>query len=96
MTRIIRSSTRDAGREFPWFVAKDSYGSPEHPSFDPIRQVHQTLWDTGVALEGPDTDTLTGDMRDFEGKGIHLSPKGLKKHGEMWAERVSEYLDKVL
>ena len=96
MTRIIRSSTRDAGWEFPWFVAKVSYGSPEHPSFDPIRQVHQTLWDTGVALEGPDTDTLTGDMRDFEGKGIHLSPKGLKKHGEMWAERVSEYLDKVL
>jgi hypothetical protein len=38
------------------------------------------------------TDTLTGDTR----AGIHFSAKGLKRHGEMWAEKVGGYLDKVL
>jgi hypothetical protein len=47
-------------------------------------------------MQGPDTDTLTGDNRDMDGKGIHFSPKGLKAHGEMWAEKVSAYLDQVL
>ncbi len=47
-------------------------------------------------LQGPDTDTLTGDHRDFEGQGIHLSPKGLKVHGQMWAKHVGEYLTEAL
>ena len=45
-----------------------------------------------MAFEGPDTDTLTGDYRDYNGTGIHFSPKGLKKHGEMWAEFLIPYI----
>ena len=40
--------------------------------------------------------TLTGDYRDFGGQGIHFSPKGLHAHGQMWADKVSVYLDRVL
>jgi hypothetical protein len=50
------------------------------------------LWNLGIAEQGPDTDMLTGDMRDFDGTGIHLSPKGLKAHGEMWADILGAWI----
>ncbi|MBP5738441.1 MAG: hypothetical protein J6X38_05100 [Abditibacteriota bacterium] len=96
MKRMIDASRDLAGWYVPWFVAKVSYCNPDYPELPGIRGVHQKLWDTGVALPGPDTDTLRGDMRDNDGQGIHFSPKGLKAHGEMWADAVSRYLDKVL
>jgi hypothetical protein len=96
LTNTIVASKLYAGWEFPWFVAQVSYIDPAHPSFDTTRKAQKALWDKGIALQGPDSDTLTGDSRDHEGKGIHLSPKGLKAHGEMWAECVAAYLDKVL
>ncbi|MBP5273485.1 MAG: hypothetical protein ILO36_00920, partial [Abditibacteriota bacterium] len=37
MTAIIWSSNYDAGWQFPWFVAKVSYRTPEEPSFPLIR-----------------------------------------------------------
>ncbi len=96
MKRMIDTSRDLAGWYVPWFVAKVSYCNPDCPEIPGIRGVHQKLWDTGVALPGPDTDTLRGDMRDMGGKGIHFSPKGLKAHGEMWAECVGKYLDEIL
>jgi hypothetical protein len=96
LTIVIKESKRQAGWEFPWFVAKVSYHNPDKPKHENMRDAHQRIWDLGLALPGPDTDTLTGDNRDHEGKGIHFSPKGLKAHGEMWADKVGEYLDKVL
>jgi hypothetical protein len=38
-----------------------------------IRRAQASIWQAGIALEGPDTDTLTGDMRDNNGTGVHLS-----------------------
>ncbi|MCL5103313.1 MAG: sialate O-acetylesterase [Armatimonadetes bacterium] len=96
MTTTITRSNFDAGWQFPWFVAWVSYHNVDHPSWPLVRAAQKQLWDTGVALQGPDTDTLTGDTRDFGGAGIHFSPKGLKAHGEMWAEKVGAYLDGVL
>lgn len=93
---IIRASQYEAGWEFPWFLAQVSYLNPGAPADDEIRAVQKRLWDEGLAWPGPDTDTLTGDYRDREGKGIHLSPKGLKAHGEMWAEKVAAYLNPIL
>ncbi|MBO4548880.1 MAG: hypothetical protein J5758_06660, partial [Abditibacteriota bacterium] len=92
MTAIIRSSNYDAGWRFPWFVAKVSYRTPEEPSFPLIRAAHQQLWDRGVALEGPDTDVLGPDYRDYDGRGIHMSPKGLRAHAALWAEKVIPYV----
>jgi hypothetical protein len=93
---VIKESKRQAGWEFPWLVAQVSYHNPDKPKHDNMRAAHQKIWDLGLALAGPDTDTLTGDNRDLDGKGIHFSPKGLKAHGEMWAEKVGAYLDKTL
>jgi hypothetical protein len=96
LTEIIEASKREAGWEFPWFVAQVSYHNAEKSKDDAIRAAHQKIWDTGTAMPGPDTDTLAGDNRDFGGKGIHFSPKGLRAHGEMWAEKVGTYVDKAL
>ncbi len=93
---VIIASRAKAGWEFPWFVAKASYLNTDYLRFDSVRDAQQRLWNDSIALAGPDTDTLTGDHRDLDGKGVHFSPKGLKAHGEMWAECVSAYLDEVL
>ena len=58
-----------------------------------MRRAQRKLCDEGIALLGPDTDLLTGDHRDMEGKGIHFSPKGLKAHGRLWAEKVLPYVE---
>lgn len=92
LSTTIKATHAVAGWYFPWFVAQVSYNNPKAPSFDSTRNAQKRLWNEGIALEGPDTDTLVGEDRD----GIHLSVKGLKKHGEMWTEKIGVYLDKVL
>jgi serine/threonine protein kinase len=96
LTNVIEASKKEAGWDFPWFVAQVSYQAPDRSSFPSTRDAQKDLWDKGVALEGPDSDALTGDNRDQGGKGIHFSGKGLRAHGKLWAEKVSAYLDKTL
>src|SRR6218665_124471 len=96
MENIISNFRKDAAWDMPWFVA--------HASFCPGKEVvdansrggQKILWDQGIALEGPDTDKMLGDLRDLEGQGIHFSRKGLKAHGEAWAEKVGSWLEKQL
>lgn len=92
LSTTIAASYAAAGWKFPWFVAQVSYTNPKEPTHSSTRTAQKQLWDAGIALEGPDTDTLIGDDRD----GAHFSAKGLKKHGEMWAGKVSVYLDQIL
>lgn len=48
----------------------------------------------GRALEGPDTDTLTGEYRrNHAGTGVQMSAKSLQRHGKLWAEKVEVWLD---
>ncbi len=96
LTAVIDASTSDAGWRFPWFVAQVSYHSPSEPSFPYVRDGQKRLWLSGEALEGPDTDTLTADNRDANGAGIHLSGKGLRAHGKLWADKVAAYLKETL
>lgn len=92
LKNTILSSVKYTGWEFPWFVAQASYHNAENSKYASVRNAQKRLWEEGIAQPGPDTDTLTGDHRDFNGKGIHFSPKGLKVHGEMWAEKVIPYV----
>lgn len=96
LRRTITASRKEAGWEFPWIVAQASYHNPEKTHFENIRAAQARLWEEGVALQGPDTDELGGDHRDFDGQGIHFSPKGLAAHGELWAEKVSSFIDDAL
>ena len=90
---VIEASRREAGWHIPWLVAQTSYLSPQQPRADTTRNAQARLWAEGIAVEGPDTDTLTGDHRDHDGQGVHFSPKGLRAHGLMWADRVQRFID---
>lgn len=93
---LILSSRKDAGWDFPWMVARVSYDGPSRPRSNSTRDGQKRMWDEGIALEGPDTDTLTGINRSANGTGRHFSTIGLRAHGNLWAEKVSAYLDNVL
>ncbi len=94
LTTVIESTKHEAGWNFPWFVAKTTYHNPATPCFPKLQQAFDDVWASGVALPGPDTDTLTGKNRDFDGEGIHFSRIGLRAHGRMWADMMANWLGK--
>ncbi|MEO6911936.1 MAG: sialate O-acetylesterase [Edaphobacter sp.] len=96
LKQVILATRKQAGWDIPWFVAEASYHSPADMSSPPIRAAQRSLWESGVALEGPDTDTLTMQYRQNNGKGVHFNDAGLKAHGLLWARAVEAYLDKEL
>lgn len=96
MVELIKASRRDAGWNFPWFVAEATY-QPKAPSAPDIEAAQRSLWRKGLAFEGPNTDTLGPAWRQNHGKGVvHFSSEGLRKHGQLWAAAVEAYLDKKL
>ena len=96
LAAVIAASRKNAGWKFPWFVAEVSYGTPAIPQSPEIRAAQASLWRAGLALEGPDTDQLTGMNRQNHGTGVHMSDMGLQAHGKLWAEKVGPWLDSVL
>lgn len=93
MKTLIQDLKRDAGWDVPWVTAQVSYHNPKNSSWPGIRAAQQRLWNDGISIEGPDTDTLTGANRDYDGAGIHFSALGLHAHGKMWAEKVAKWMD---
>ena len=91
MERLIRGSRRRAGWEIPWFVAQATYHSEQDPADEEFRTAQEALWESGLALAGPDTDALGPAYR----AGVHFNAKGLREHGRLWASKVSVYLDRV-
>jgi len=88
LEQLIRESRREIGWDAPWFVALvSSHGGDGVPE---MRDAQKSLWDDGIALEGPDSDALRGDLR----AGVHFSGKGLREHGARWAEKVAPWLEK--
>lgn len=89
MQQLIASSRKRLGWEVPWIVAQTTYHSETDAADEEFRGAQQTLWETGLAIQGPDTDRLRAEYRD----GVHFNAKGLKAHGEAWAARVIQWLD---
>ncbi len=96
LEQVIRASHEELGRKIPWFVAQASYHTPDDPGSPDIRAAQAATWRSGVALEGPDTDALTGNLRADGGRSVHLSGKGLREHGRRWAEKVAPWLEQQL
>jgi hypothetical protein len=93
LEKIIRDSRRDIGWDAPWFVAQASYHVPGDEGSEDIRAAQASLWKDGIALEGPDSDALKGELRERKGQGVHFSGPGLREHGAKWAEKVLPWLD---
>jgi hypothetical protein len=94
--RIIRDSRHAAGWDAPWFVAQVSYHVPGDEASADIREAQAALWKTGLALQGPDSDALKGDLRERGGKGVHFSGNGLRAHAASWAEKITPWLEREL
>ncbi|MDZ4288554.1 MAG: sialate O-acetylesterase, partial [Prosthecobacter sp.] len=90
---LISSSQRDSGSKAPWFVAQVSYHGPNDTASADIRLAQRMTWESGAAREGPDSDSLTGDLRERGGQGIHFSGKGLREHARLWVETVAPWLE---
>ena len=94
LTIVIQTSRREIEWDAPWFVAQVSYHVPGDESSPEIRDAQAALWKDGIALQGPDSDALKGDLRERNGQGVHFSEKGLKEHGMKWAEKVSQWIER--
>ena len=96
LERIISDSQKEIGWNAPWFVAQVSYHNPNDTSSPDITAAQKAVCDDGFALLGPETDILTGQMREKNGMGIHLSAEGLKAHAQLWAQKVAPWLERQL
>lgn len=94
--RIIRDSRAAASWDAPWFVAQVSYHVPGDEASADIRDAQAALWKDGLALPGPDSDALKGDLRERGGKGVHFSGPGLREHAARWVEKIAPWLDRQL
>ena len=93
---VIRDSATAIGWRPPWFVAQASYHGPEDQGSPDIRAAQARTWSDGLAVEGPDSDSLGGDWRDGGGKGVHFSGPGLRRHAALWAGKVTPWLETQL
>ncbi len=96
LTQLIRASRQEIGWDPPWFVAQVSYHRPGDESSPEIRAAQASLWHSGIALEGPDSDALKGELRERQGQGVHFSGQGLREHAARWADKVSPWLERQL
>jgi hypothetical protein len=96
LEQIISDSRKEIGWDAPWFVAQVSYHNPDDTGTPDIPAAQKAVCDDGFAFPGPDTDVLTGQMREKSGTGIHLSAEGLKAHAQLWVEKVAPWLERRL
>ena len=96
LEKLISDSRKEIGWNAAWFVATASYHSPKDTGSPDIRAAQKGVCEDGFALPGPDTDTLTGSMREKHGTGIHLSAAGLQAHAQLWVECVAPWLQQQL
>ncbi len=96
LERVIRESRKAIGRDAPWMVAQVSYHVPGDEASPDIRAAQASLWKDGIALQGPDSDALKGELRENGGKGVHFSGKGQRALAKAWADRLVPWLEETV
>lgn len=98
MKKVIDGSRAAAGYKIPWMVARASFCparyNPPSELCQAVRAAQTRLWKEGIALQGPDTDDMTG--RTYRcSDDIHMNEHGLVVHGTRWFEQVKKELFKA-
>jgi len=76
------------GQPPQWIVARASYvPGISAEKCEAIRAAQTELWTSGVALRGPDTDDMLGELRHSKDH-IHFSKAGLAVHAQRWFDVV--------
>jgi hypothetical protein len=94
LARLITESRRAIGWDAPWLVAQASYHVPGDEGSDEIRAAQAALWKSGLAVEGPDSDAIKGELREGGGRGVHMSGPGLREHAARWAEKLLPWIER--
>lgn len=92
METLIRASRERAHWNVPWFTAQTTYHSEADFADEEFRLAQKAAWDKGLAMPGPDTDALRGELR----AGVHFKAAGLRKHAALWVEKVAPWLEAQL
>ena len=92
LSRVMEGVRAEAGWPVPWMVAQVSYHTPDDRGSEDIRRAQASLWESGLAMQGPDTDALGERWRDGGGRGVHFNGEGLREHGRLWATRLVTWL----
>ena len=90
-TRLIHASRNSAGWPIPWVVDLATYHSESDPADEEFRAAQAILWDKELAIEGPDIDALGSECCG----GVHVNARGLRRHGQLWADKVGDWLDRA-
>lgn len=91
MGRLIVASREAAGWPVPWMTAQATYHSETDAADEEFREAQAEIWRRGLARRGPDTDAFRAGDRD----GVHFNARGLRRHGEAWAERVGDWIESL-
>lgn len=94
LAELIAATRRTIGWNVPWFVAQVSYGNPSQPGSAEFRAQQLAVTDEKLTFAGPNTDTLTGALREKNGQGVHFSREGLTRHGTLWADIVGRWIER--
>lgn len=83
-SKLRRDLAADSGHEAPWIVARAAFvPGLAREKMAAIRAAQTEIWKLGLALQGPDTDDLQGDLRHSRDH-IHFSRTGLEVHAARW------------
>ena len=92
MKKMITESQK-INPETKWFIALNSMKTNQPLENIEIRKAQKAIIETGLAFTGPDTDVLRKNDKWVEPSGGHFVGEGLRRHGELWFEVLSHYLD---
>ena len=86
--KMLIQLSRTVISDLPWIIAINSQSPPSDQT--PIRRAQKRIIADGLALEGPDTDTLRLDRSNMDQENLHFVGIGAKKHGLMWFEALKK------
>lgn len=86
--RNIITRSRELRPGLRWFLALTSGSTSENPT----RQAQRRIIAEGLAVQGPDIDSLRADSNNTESSLNDLAGPGLKLHADLWFDTLQPYL----
>ena len=89
LKRMIEEIQKDSGFKGPWIVAQASYS--DGTVGEGVRSAQAMTWREGLALPGPDTDTLGATFRDADFR-VHFNESGTREAARLWSDSIMKCL----
>jgi hypothetical protein len=94
--RVLIEKNRFESSGSAMLIAGDANYWYESGAVTDVTIRHNTFEAPCLALAGPDSDALKGDLRENDGKGVHFSGPGLRAHAACWVDKVAPWLEQLI